>query len=196
MGLGGGRALLRVNPSLLQGPVSHSLIGLLRKRGEKKKHVGMELGQGGMQCVYAGKGGLKWLEISWGRFRARLAKYWINQIGAWKAFFPAEGAQPQGDWPSAGGGRSLVTWEETRNCSCPSCDHIPRCLFWTFDLIWDCTVVTFFLCSSSVFNLNTVQWTESSPFMLTAIRFMQGYPVITSPKLHFWTPLNFPLPYF
>lgn len=55
MGLGGGRALLRVNPSLLQGPVSHSLSGLLRKQGEKKKHVGMELGRGGMQCVYAGK---------------------------------------------------------------------------------------------------------------------------------------------
>lgn len=45
--MGGGRALLRVNPRLFQGPVSHSLSGLLRKQREKK-HVGMELGRGGM----------------------------------------------------------------------------------------------------------------------------------------------------
>lgn len=39
-----------------------------------------------MLCTYAGKGGLKWFKISWGRFSAGLAKYRINQFGAWKVF--------------------------------------------------------------------------------------------------------------
>lgn len=36
--------------------------------------------------MHAGKGGLKWLEISRGRFRAGLAKNRINQTRAWKVF--------------------------------------------------------------------------------------------------------------
>lgn len=76
-------------------PVSHSLRGLLRKQWVKQR-VGMEPGRGGMHCTYAGKGGLKWLEISRDRFRAGLAKKQNKSKWGLESLFPFEGFQLKG----------------------------------------------------------------------------------------------------
>lgn len=71
------------------GPVSHSareeggrrgVLAKVQRRGawdgtKSRRHV---------VHVCWGRGGPEWMEISWGRFRARLAKYWINQRGLGK----------------------------------------------------------------------------------------------------------------
>lgn len=58
----------RTEPTLFSG-----LSTVVKER--EKKHVRMETRQGGMYFSYYGRGGLEWMEVSLGRFRARLAKY-------------------------------------------------------------------------------------------------------------------------